>query len=578
MIKPIIICIDDEKAVLNSLRQELTYWFGKDFGLEMAESALEAIDLVKELNAEQIEIAVIISDQLMPGMKGDELLAAVHQTNPDARKILLTGQASAEAIGKAVNKAMLYRYIPKPWESEDLRLTVTEAINSYRTNRALSNKIALLQELQRNSTELAQTIHFEEAIELLLQQIICYTDAFRVFIQLAIPHRNKSYYYKIKELTNNNSNSVFFSQKSADIELIEKFISQIAEKEIFTKYTAPPYLSFNLTGIQDFYTAPIQKGNKHLGRIYLDTSSSQFDADIQEYLSLLLVQAAITLDNALLYEQLEEKVIERTRTIEEKNQHITDSIKYARRIQLAILPEITYLNDIFTESFILYSPRDIVSGDFYWFEKIDNYFFIAAVDCTGHGVPGAFMSVLGSSLLNQVIQEHKIFEPAEIVCQLHLRVCNALHQDSSRHDAQVMEGMDLVICRIDLVSMELSWCNARRPLLIYRKNTDTLTEYRGGKFTVGGGLTDELGNPLTFTSETQPLSTGDTFYLYTDGIIDQFGGTNGRKFTHRRLQHLIQQSIRQPLHQQQQLIQTELHNWMKNYKQIDDILIIGIRV
>lgn len=267
---------------------------------------------------------------------------------------------------------------------------------------------------------------------------------------------------------------------------------------------------------------------------------------------------------------LEAKVEERTRELAEKNRDITSSIQYAQRIQEAILPPQKQIFSHFHDAFILYKPKDIVSGDFYWFGEKNGKKIIATVDCTGHGVPGAFMSMIGHNLLNQIIVEKGVTEPAAILNELHRGVQSALKQGSNVVDTS--DGMDVAICSIDLNKKELQFAGAFRPLFII--NWVDFEKIDGNKFPIGGS---QLDHERSFTNHTRFLKKGDTIYMFSDGYADQFGGDNGKKFMVKRFNQLLLSIQEKPLKEQGKILEETLEGWRGNYEQVDDVLVVGIR-
>ncbi len=294
---------------------------------------------------------------------------------------------------------------------------------------------------------------------------------------------------------------------------------------------------------------------------------------------------------------LEEKVRERTREIEEQkveieaqrdeiqgqknfvekqrdqianqNKEITDSILYAQRIQQAALPGTRTLQNILRDHFILFRPRDIVSGDFYWVEKIDNYIVVCAADCTGHGVPGAFMSMLGLTFLNEIVNKDRITDSDEILNRLRNSIIKALsHRDE---DSQANDGMDLALVVINPEKNELQFSGANNPLIMVRNGE--LLEYKGDKMPIGKYVIDQ--NP--FTRNVIALEDNDMLYLFSDGYTDQFGGPDGSKYKSKPFKRLLVSLSSHPAETQSNLLNTEIITWMGELEQIDDILVMGVR-
>ena len=315
--------------------------------------------------------------------------------------------------------------------------------------------------------------------------------------------------------------------------------------------------------IDDFRNHIIQT---HLSEIRVGTS-------IYEQKIILLSESNII--RIFSFDITERKMSEEI--IREKNKDITDSINYAKKIQQAILPPIDFLNQFISESFVLYKPKDIVSGDFYWFSQIDNIIFIAAADCTGHGVPGALMSMIGNNILNHIVNEKMIKSPGGVLNELDKRVKRALKQ--SGENTETNDGMDISLCCIDIDKKILQYAGANRPLLMIRNKE--LTEYNASKFAIGG---QHRENKL-FSDNTINLKSGDTFYLYTDGYTDQFGGIKGKKFMKRKFHELLSNICHYHMNQQKIVLEQTIEEWKLspnqtewNHEQIDDILVIGFKI
>lgn len=451
MQKPIIICVDDEKIIINSLVSELKNSFGEYYIIESAESGEDAIVLLKELILENIEVPLIITDYLMPVMKGDELLKQIHEISPSTFKIMLTGQATLEGVSNAINWANLYRYIGKPWERDDLKLTVSEAIKSY---------------------------------------------------------------FKDKKLKEQNDELRKFS-----------------------------------------YT-------------------------------------------------LEQKVKDRTAELAEKNKNILDSIFYAKRIQQAVLLSQEHLNEILSNHFIFFQPCDIVSGDFYWTTIYKNYLIFAVVDCTGHGVPGAFMSMLGLSFLNEIVSKKEITKASEVLNLLRESVIGALHQKGIEREQK--DGMDISIAIIDLIPdpiwiengeckevFHLNFAGANNPIWIihpkksYLQNNNInpnillknstenidLFELLPDKMPIG--IHDRMDN---FTNITFHVAKGDIIYLFSDGYADQFGGPNRKKFLYTQMRELLISIYDKTMDEQKTILKNTFEEWKGKNSQTDDVTVMGIKI
>lgn len=286
---------------------------------------------------------------------------------------------------------------------------------------------------------------------------------------------------------------------------------------------------------------------------------------------------AILRQNLQIEEQKREIEIQRDTAqsqrdkITRQKQQITDSIEYALRIQQAMLPQNQYIEQLLDDYFILYQPRDIVSGDFYWVSQVDSKIIVVVGDCTGHGVPGAFMSMLGISLLNEIIIRRQVNNTAQILEMLRQHLMEALHQHSSDAKAS-RDGMDISLCLIDRETQTYTFSGAFHSMVHLGKNG--LCELSGDKKPIGWYIRETQ----PFTAKQEAYQQGDMLYLYTDGYIDQFGGTDGQKFKRKRLYEQLQQIHILPTVDQKEILTSELINWKGDTRQIDDILIMGIRL
>jgi serine phosphatase RsbU (regulator of sigma subunit) len=292
------------------------------------------------------------------------------------------------------------------------------------------------------------------------------------------------------------------------------------------------------------------------------------------YLLFLFRTRNLRKSNQVLKEK-ELAAIEIARQKEEltiKNRNITDSINYAKRIQVALLPSEKLFSKIFPESFIFYKPKDIVSGDFYWVTEKKNKVFFAVVDCTGHGVPGAFMSIIGLELLRNIINVQGIERPADILNKLNVDFANIFSLGIDT-DLALRDGMDIGFCVIHKDSGFLEFAGAFTSLYLVRENS--INEIKGDRFSVGL-VREEEGNSV-FQNQELPLERNDVIYLFSDGYADQFGGTDGRKFKYRRFRHLLLNLHSLPMDEQKQQIFESMETWRGNHEQVDDMLIIGVR-
>lgn len=294
---------------------------------------------------------------------------------------------------------------------------------------------------------------------------------------------------------------------------------------------------------------------------------------------LILVFALFMFNRFRVTHRQKNTIEKQKKVVDEKNREISDSINYAKRIQEAILPSRYIFNEVMSNGFVVFKPKDVVSGDFYWIEEANGMTYAAAADCTGHGVPGALVSVICSNALSKVLYEENIKEPAEILDRTREIIINRFEQSSDR----VNDGMDISLCAIDRARMKLHWAGAYNPLWIIRKDhegTAQLIEYKGNKQPIGVYEKQE-----NFTNHIIDIQWGDNLYMFSDGFADQFGGPDqvtrekgGKKYKSKPFKKFLLSIHDTPIKLQEEKIQHEFDNWKGNLDQVDDVCIIGIRI
>jgi len=271
--------------------------------------------------------------------------------------------------------------------------------------------------------------------------------------------------------------------------------------------------------------------------------------------------------------------------IEEKNREIVDSITYARRLQEAILPPLKLVRDYLYESFIIYKPKDIVAGDFYWMETIQSsagssqsselptenrrLILFAVADCTGHGVPGAMVSVVCSNALNRAVKEFHIQQPAAILD----KVTGLVIETFEKSESDVKDGMDISLCALNLDTLKLEWAGANNPLWIIRSNSNEIEEYKPDKQPIG-----KYDNRKPFTNHIIQLKKGDFLYMFSDGYADQFGGSSGKKFKYSKMKEQLLSMRNKTMDEQKDAINTTFEKWKGELEQVDDVCLIGVRL
>ncbi len=285
-------------------------------------------------------------------------------------------------------------------------------------------------------------------------------------------------------------------------------------------------------------------------------------------------------DNTLIQalDSSQAQITQKQKVIDRQSRDLVDSIIYARHIQTAMLPKTETIRNAFVDSFVFFRPRDIVSGDFYWFNVKSHRTIVAVIDCTGHGVPGAFLSMIGNDLLHKIVTFKGISEPDKILRQLHLEMRYTLRQKESGNE----EGMDMTVCTIHQVPPDmqdlfgkprLEFAGAKNPLVYMQKGE--MHEIKGNKAPIGGYLYQE---ELEFTKHIVDISEPTTLYMFSDGYQDQFGGKDKRKFMVTRFRKLLTQIHQQDMAEQEKILASTLDEWMVDHSQVDDILVVGVQI
>lgn len=277
-------------------------------------------------------------------------------------------------------------------------------------------------------------------------------------------------------------------------------------------------------------------------------------------------------------EHQKNEMVAQKQLLEQANRQVSDSIIYAQRIQRSILPEITVLSKLVKDAFVFYEPKDVVSGDFYWFERVrqgrNEYLIIACADCTGHGVPGAIMSIMGSNQLTNIVYYQNYIDPNKILARLDKVIKFELKRDENQNQ----DGLEIGICIINLDDLKMEFAGAGIPLYLIKKGTNELITYKSPKFMIGGIEGDEKEVAGKLNKEEVQLEEGDKIYLSSDGFQDQFGGEHDKKFLSKNFKKLIEDISEKPMSDQIKDLENAFRSWKKNTPQTDDVVVIGVEV
>ncbi|MBI9063448.1 MAG: SpoIIE family protein phosphatase [Marinilabiliaceae bacterium] len=291
------------------------------------------------------------------------------------------------------------------------------------------------------------------------------------------------------------------------------------------------------------------------------------------YLLILFREKKLRQQKQILQKEVASQTImlrQQKAEIERKNQDITDSINYAKKIQSSILPPLQELTDSLPESFVFFKPRDIVSGDFYWFNRVKDKFILCCADCTGHGVPGAFMSMIGTTILNDIFRIPHINSPADMLEKLDEEIKVMLQKNQG---IETRDGMDISVVEVDLKTRRVRLASAKRPVFLYIN--DELSIYKGNRRSIGDSLAD---GHSAFVNIEYNCTKGDLIYMFSDGYTDQFGGPLGKKFMKVGVRNLIEEIHDKPVSEQYKIVESNFENWRGELEQVDDVLFMGIKI
>lgn len=325
-------------------------------------------------------------------------------------------------------------------------------------------------------------------------------------------------------------------------------------------------------------------GSAFAGKLiaFLNTGDSHSDVSLSYLETILYLLIALVIVTTLSYVLIRtikylrkmksafEELDMQREELQIKNKDLTDSLTYARRIQTALLPTVGLINKLIPDHFIFYRPKHIVSGDFYWVSQDGNRLYLAAADCTGHGVPGALMSMIGLEILQKIISESRIEHTDQVLSALNREMEQAFNKEENGM-ASIKDGIEIGMCIIDMQTRELEFSGAFLPVYIIRD--EKLIEIKGDKINVGQSV-----DGVEFTKTTHKLDSNDIIYLFSDGYADQFGGPENKKFMYRRLRHLLVTISKFPMDDQRRILEETIVAWMADTDQIDDMMVMGFRL
>ena len=342
----------------------------------------------------------------------------------------------------------------------------------------------------------------------------------------------------------------------------------------------PKYMSENGTWLSAFHPIRNKKGDV-VALLEADINFAEFTALVNKrFLNELLIALGVIVVLAFFLVPYARKVLaedeiqkkfsrEQKLIIESKNRDIMDSIRYALKIQSAILPSKNVFADNGIKGFIYHVPKDVVAGDFYWVERHGDNLFFAVADCTGHGVPGAILSIMCADTLNRLVDDMQMKDTAEILDAAREIIIGYLGQGEDK----MQDGMDIALCRLNLKNNELQYAGANNPIYIFKDKSKEISILKSDKQPVAHYIKQK-----PFTSQTITVCKKDTIFLFTDGYADQFGGDKGKKFKYKNFREFLFSNVEKSMEEQKKELDKNLRNWMKDLEQVDDICVMGVKV
>ncbi|MBI2721596.1 MAG: SpoIIE family protein phosphatase [Bacteroidetes bacterium] len=455
--------------------------------------------------------------------------------------------------------------------------TLVNLASTYKSLKQIDKAIETINQALIIRTELGD----EYAITILKNNLVeCYYDKkeYQYALTLAKDAELRCLKQNELQLIDQNYNNQFeIYQKLGNYQMACKY----ADMSLQLKDSI--YQSTNLKGLNELQAKyESDKKEKEISLLQIEKKSAEEKSDADKkrrnliLISVITIAFLITIFAFILFKKFTESTRQKTiiqsqkQIVDEKNKEIIDSINYALTIQKAIIPSLEELQQDVKEAFVFFKPKDIVSGDFYWNTRVNDYLYFVVADCTGHGVPGAFMSLMAISYLSEIINEKKVLNTHEILNLLREKVILSLNKSSGSKGKR--DGMDMVIIRINLKTLQLQFSGANNSIYILRGNQ--LEELKGNKMPVG--LYTE--NTTDFTSLEMPLFANDKVIAFTDGLPDQFGGPKGKKFLYKRLENIICENCDLNLANLQEAISTSFETWKLNNEQVDDVTVLGIKI
>lgn len=567
------------------------YYIQGDFPKTLA-SYLKALDILEETN-NQIGIASALMGigNVYSIQKNSEKAIEYQQKSLEIRKELKDSLGIAASYNNIGSIYMELKDYYKALEYHFSSLAIKEKLNHW---KGMSSSYGNIGTAYKELGELDKALEFQQkALEIrrkinnMKGMVMSYTDIGNIYHELKQYNRAFSNQKKALEIAKKVSykegemNALL--SLSITSEKLRKFDKSLSYYKAYVSQKDSMYSIEKSKEIADLESVYITEKQKQLIEILekdnviqelkINTQEKEISVEkskavaIYSVLALVLCFAFFLIYTVIKRKKANEIIAFQKEIVEEKNKEITDSITYAKRIQEAILPSVDQLNKYLKNGFILYQPKDIIAGDFYWMQPNGDDVLYAVADCTGHGVPGAMVSVVCHNALNRAVREYNLSDPALILDKTREIVIETFDKGKR----EINDGMDVALCTINFGAMKINFSGANNPFYLVRNNK--LIEIKGDRQPIGKYTT-----PNSFTSHQMDLKKGDSIYIFSDGYADQFGGEKGKKFMYKSFRKLILSINHQTMEKQKEILKSTYKEWMGDLEQVDDICILGIKI
>lgn len=529
----------------------------------------KALKFLRDFQAKGKEVTVCIVEDTESGNRGIDLLTQVYKQSPTTRTVLLANLKNTEDVGRAKNKANLLRFVPPPFDMEQVLSAAQQGITDYSRSVELLEYTQMLQNLNTSIQSISGELNYDRLVNRILEYLITNTGADRAFL---IRDMNGRLYLQAAIAKDEDQTAALAYQlENERKELSQTIVEQMnAEMENATQ-------GFRKS---DTIVSPVEKKEARYGYLMLEMvdEKSFFSRNHLQILEMMANQMRISLENVDLYTQLENqqrKLEENIQLLEQKNEDVVSSIVYAERIQKATFPSNELIQHYIPRHFVLFQPREIVSGDFYWFGAWEDKFLLAVADCSSYGVPGAFLSLLSTNYLNRAVNEYQITEPAAILEFIDMQLQQDLKQGkSTKADEEediAYQSIQIALCMYDPAAEVLVYCGAGLPMYLIRE----------GHFFEAPSNDQRLGNQSrkqVFEARQLTLQPNDQIYLLTDGLANHLATKESAETGWESIQQLLSDIWNLPVEEQREAIRARVKETTANAeRQRDDITVLGLR-